>query len=91
MSDKPDRPSLVWIAEGTAEWEAWRKHRTGRGLRIPTPLKVMDESGAGWWFPRTLPTGTPPLSSTPPISAPSPTKNSEETAKPAKRPRNRRP
>ena len=84
MSEQPERPRLVWIAEGTAEWEAWREYRSSRGLRVPAPLVVTGESGAGWWFPRTLPISTP-LSSTLPISASPPTTNSKKTGKPAKR------
>ena len=45
MSDEHN-PSLVWIAEGTVQWEAWREHRTNRGLKMPEPFEVKGESGA---------------------------------------------
>ena len=86
MSEEHPRPSLVWIAEGTGQWEAWREHRTSRGLPMPVPLEVDGEGGAGWWFPRPLPTHTPLLVSGTPASAP----NRGKAAKPAKRPRSPR-
>jgi hypothetical protein len=82
-------PSLVWIAEGTVQWEAWREHRTNRGLKMPEPFEVKGESGAGWWFPRPLPTNVPLLFSRAPDGASAfPTKRGKD-AKPAKRPRSR--
>jgi hypothetical protein len=89
MSDEHDRPTLVWIAEGTVQWEAWQEHRTTRGLRMPTPLEVNGESGAGWWFPRPMPTNVPLLFGTPRKSASPPAAKREKDAKPAKRPRSR--
>ncbi|WP_210482722.1 hypothetical protein [Microvirga antarctica] len=45
----------VFVQDGTAAWDAWRRDFEARGKRIPSPQQFKGEKGFGWWFDSLFP------------------------------------